>query len=180
MIERIRVQKITCRSIEFVEDDTKVKSYLSYSDPVLDIRYDRIILRDSCDYCIVEVQGGNDSYANLRVPKNGIIVELSLITYSFLNVGKFFTRHTSNHFSGVPYFLFNSMVEPGKVHYRLMDCNPQFYKFENALVITFYQCEIDRLYWIKTDNIYFGLERNELKAVLYDWSEKERHIIEKL
>jgi hypothetical protein len=178
MIDRIRVQNIFCRSIEFVEDGTKVKSYLSFSDPVLDIRYDRIILRDTYEFCIVEIQGDSKGYVNLRVPKNGIITEVSLITYSFVDFGKSFTGHTSNHFSGVPYFSFNSMIEPGEVHYHLMDCSPQFYKFENALVVTFYKCEIDFLYWIKTDNIYFGLERNELKAVLYEWSEKERHIME--
>jgi hypothetical protein len=175
MIVRVIIDEILCTNIENVVDKSKVVSYVSFSDPVIDIRYDRIILRDSYEYCLIEMQGLKNRYVNLKVAKNGIAIELSLITYDFEHVESNLLYHYNNNLDGVPYFSFNEIADHGKTHYKLNNCYLVFLKYNNCVAIKFFKCDLETLYWIKTDNIFYGLKGNKLKAVVYNIPENEQN-----
>ncbi len=178
MLDKETIEQIFCTKIEFVEDKSRVTSYATYGDPVLYIRYDRIILRDSYKYYTICI--GEKSYVNIQMPQVGIITEISLILYTFERNLSDVIFEFNNYLEGVPYFTFKGINDLESSFITLTGTSTTFYKYKNALVINFYNSNLNNLYWIKTDNIYFGLEMNELKAIAYDVPNNEEIILANL
>ncbi len=106
--------------------------------------------------------------------------EIFLITYDFKIINSSFEEYKLNYFEGIPRFNYVKLEEEGIKNYKLNECLVETIKYDNALVVLFFEEDLSKLYWIKTDNIYYGLEKNALRAVVYDVPEGEKHIVDRL